>query len=96
MLKLDNNNEKRDFLEHYLYTIAKYHTKTYNHNDLDIEFSVVENGNGNKCKNCAFDIPSYETIEAHFTSKDCQLCYTKEEFETYYINNSLKLRDLYQ
>jgi hypothetical protein len=60
------------------------------HNNT-ISLKLFLNGNGNKCKNCAFDIPSYETIEAHFTSKDCQLCYTKEEFETYYINNKQKL-----
>jgi len=52
-----------------------------------ISLKLFLKGNGNKCKNCALDIPSYETIVSHFTSKDCHLCYTKEEFETYYINN---------
>ena len=56
-----------------------------------ISLKLFLKGNGNKCKNCALDIPTYETIVSHFKNKDCQLCYTKEEFETYYINNKQKL-----
>lgn len=63
---------------------------TCGHNNT-ISLKLFLKGNGNKCKNCALDIPTYETIVCHFKNKDCHLCYTKEEFETYYINNKQKL-----
>jgi hypothetical protein len=48
-------------------------------------------GHGIKCRNCALEIPTYETISFYFESKNCKLCYTKEEFENYYINNKQKI-----
>jgi len=50
------------------------------------------NGNGRKCKNCALEIPTYELMKSHFESKNCKLCYTKEEFDSYYLNNKQKLK----
>jgi len=49
-------------------------------------------GRGIKCRNCALEIPTYETISSYFESKNCKLCYTKEEFDNYYINNKQKLK----
>jgi hypothetical protein len=48
-------------------------------------------GRGIKCRNCALEIPTYETISSYFESKNCKLSYTKDEFNNYYINNKQKL-----
>ena len=48
-------------------------------------------GHGIKCRNCALEIPTYQTISSYFESKNCKLCYTKDEFENYYINNKQKI-----
>jgi len=58
-----------------------------NHNCVK-EFLI---GHGIKCRNCALEIPTYETISSYFESKNCKLCYTKDEFNNYYINNKQKL-----
>jgi hypothetical protein len=50
------------------------------------------NGNGRKCKNCALEIPTYELMKSQFENKNCKFCYTKEEFDSYYLNNKQKLK----
>ena len=60
------------------------------HNNI-ISFKLFIKGNGRKCKNCALEIPTYELMSSQFENKNCKLCYTKEEFEKYYINNRQKL-----
>jgi len=49
-------------------------------------------GNGRKCKNCALEIPTYELMTSQFKNKKCNLSYSKEEFEDYYLNNRQKLK----
>jgi hypothetical protein len=46
---------------------------------------------GIKCRNCALEIPTYESMSSYFESKSCKLSYTKDEFENYYINNKQKI-----
>jgi len=57
-----------------------------------VSLKLFFKGNGIKCKSCALEILTYETAHKYFESKNCKLCYTKEEFESYYINNSQKLK----
>jgi hypothetical protein len=64
---------------------------TCGHNNI-ITLKMFLRGNGIKCKNCALDVLTYEKIYEYFESKSCKLCYTKEEFESYYKNNSQKLK----
>jgi hypothetical protein len=58
-------------------------------NKLSVKEILV--GHGIKCRNCALEIPSYESISSYFESKNCKLCYTKDEFNSYYVNNKQKL-----
>ena len=57
-----------------------------------INFKLFVKGAGKKCKSCALDLPTYESISSNFENKNCNLCYTKEEFENYYKNNKQKLK----
>jgi hypothetical protein len=57
-----------------------------------INFKLFVKGAGKKCKSCALDLPTYESISSNFENKNCKLCYTKEEFENYYKNNKQKLK----
>jgi hypothetical protein len=59
--------------------------------DNCISLKEILIGHGIKCRNCALEIPTYETISFYFESKNCKLCYTKEEFDNYYINNKQKI-----
>lgn len=61
------------------------------HNN-QISLKLFLNGGGLKCKNCALDIPTYETISTSFNNKKCKICYTKDEFQKIYINNKQKLK----
>jgi hypothetical protein len=64
---------------------------TCGHNNI-VSFKMFLRGNGIKCKSCALDFLTYEKTYEYFESKSCKLCYTKEEFESYYKNNSQKLK----
>jgi hypothetical protein len=66
------------------------YTATCGHiNNISLKEFII--GCGIKCRNCALEIPTYETISSYFESKNCKICYTKEEFDNYYINNKQKL-----
>jgi hypothetical protein len=54
----------------------------------NISVKEILNGHGIKCRNCALEIPTYESISHYFKSKNCKLSYTKDEFNNYYINLS--------
>lgn len=64
---------------------------TCGHNN-SISLKMFLRGNGTKCKSCALDFLTYEKTYEYFESKSCKLSYTKEEFESYYKNNSQKLK----
>jgi hypothetical protein len=65
------------------------YTATCGHiNNISLKEFII--GRGIKCRNCALEIPTYETISSYFESKNCKICYTKEEFDNYYINNKQK------
>jgi hypothetical protein len=48
-------------------------------------------GKGLKCRPCALDIPTFQTISKAFSDKGCILSLTEEEFNTKYNNNKSKL-----
>jgi hypothetical protein len=66
------------------------YTASCGHNN-NISVKEILIGHGIKCRNCALEIPTYESISSYFESKNCKLCYTKDEFNNYYINNKQKL-----
>lgn len=55
-------------------------------------FKQFVKGVGIKCKNCALSVLTYESVCKSFEDKECKLCYTKEEFVDFYINNSQKIK----
>lgn len=48
-------------------------------------------GQGLKCKPCALNIPTYESVVTTFSNKGCSLSMTEEEFKTKYKTNRSKL-----
>lgn len=60
--------------------------------DNIINFKQFVKGAGIKCLKCALNFGTYETINKMFQDKSCKLCYTKEEFDTVYLNNKQKLK----
>jgi hypothetical protein len=56
-----------------------------------VSLKMFLNGNGRKCKSCALEIPSYQTISKAFLDKGCKLSLTEEEFIQVYKNNRSKL-----
>lgn len=49
-------------------------------------------GCGLKCRNCALEIPTYESIVKKFLDKKCSVITTKEEFVVNYKNNNRKIK----
>lgn len=66
------------------------YTASCSHNN-HISVKEILIGHGIKCRNCALEIPTYESMSSYFESKNCKLTYTKEEFNNYYTNNRQKL-----
>jgi hypothetical protein len=66
------------------------YTASCGHNN-HISVKEILIGHGIKCRNCALEIPTYESMSSYFESKNCKLCYTKDEFNNYYVNNRQKL-----
>lgn len=66
------------------------YTASCGHNN-NISVKEILKGHGIKCRNCALEIPTYESMTSYFESKNCKLSYTKNEFENYYINNKQKI-----
>jgi hypothetical protein len=60
--------------------------------DNIITFKQFVKGSGTKCLKCALNFGTYESINKSFQDKSCELCYTKEEFDAFYINNKQKLK----
>jgi hypothetical protein len=56
-----------------------------------VSLKMFLNGNGKKCKSCALEIPTYQTISKAFSDKGCSLSVTEEEFLQVYKNNRSKL-----
>jgi hypothetical protein len=50
------------------------------------------NGCGIKCRNCALEIPTYQSIVKKFSDKKCSVITTKEEFTSNYKNNNRKIK----
>lgn len=61
------------------------------HNNINTLKQFLK-GHGHKCRNCALEIPTYEMVCKKFEDKKCKLSYTKEEFNSFYINCSQKLK----
>jgi len=66
------------------------YTASCGHNN-HISLKEILIGHGIKCRNCALEIPTYESMSSYFESKNCKLTYTKNEFNNYYTNNRQKL-----
>jgi len=56
-----------------------------------ISLKTFLKGNGSKCRQCAFEIPTYQTISKAFSDKGCCLALSEEEFVKVYKNNRSKL-----
>jgi hypothetical protein len=54
------------------------------------------NGCGVKCRNCALEIPTYESIVKNFSEKGCKIIMSKEEFIENYKNNKSKIKYIAQ
>jgi hypothetical protein len=61
------------------------------HNNCVI-FKEFRNGVGVKCRNCALEIPTYESVVNKFFEKQCLLTMSKEEFIENYKNNNCKIK----
>jgi hypothetical protein len=66
-----------------------YEASCGHHNIISLKTFL--RGAGQKCRKCAFDIPTYEMACKKFEDKNCKLSYTKEEFNFFYKNYSQKL-----
>lgn len=61
------------------------------HNNCVI-FKEFRNGVGVKCRNCALEIPTYESVLKKFCEKQCLVTMSKEEFIENYKNNNCKIK----
>ena len=68
-----------------------HYTASCGHNNI-MSLKIFLRGAGQKCRNCAFDIPTYEMVCKKFEDKKCKLSYTKEEFNSFYSNYHQKLK----
>ena len=68
-----------------------HYSASCGHNNINTLKQFLK-GHGHKCRNCALEIPTYEMVNKKFEDKKCKLSYTKEEFNSYYINCSQKLK----
>jgi len=50
------------------------------------------NGIGQKCRNCALEIPTYEDVVKKFVDKNCMVTMSQEEFIQNYKNNNCKIK----
>ena len=56
-----------------------------------VNFKEFNNGRGIKCRNCALEIATYESVVQKFLDKNCVVTMTKEEFVENYKNNTSKI-----
>lgn len=57
-----------------------------------VELKTFLQGNCLKCRACALDIPTFQTVTKAFLDKECVLSITEEEFNTIYVNNKSKIQ----
>jgi hypothetical protein len=57
-----------------------------------IVFKCFLKGSGVKCKNCAFNVYTYDDVVKCFLDKKCIVTMKKEEFDETYKNNSCKIK----
>ena len=67
------------------------YTASCGHNSCVI-FKEFRNGVGIKCRNCALEIPTHESVVKKFLDKNCIVTMTKEEFIQNYKNNNCKIK----
>ena len=67
------------------------YTASCGHNSCVI-FKEFKNGVGIKCRNCALEIPTHESVVQKFLDKNCVVTMTKEEFVANYKNNCCKIK----
>ena len=67
------------------------YTASCGHNSCVI-FKEFRNGVGIKCRNCALEIPTHESVVKKFLDKNCAVTMTKEEFIENYKNNNCKIK----
>jgi len=56
-----------------------------------ITLKMFLRGNGLKCKPCALDMPTFQSVSKAFVDKGCVLSITEEEFNTIYDNSKSKI-----
>ena len=67
------------------------YTASCGHNSCVI-FKEFRNGVGIKCRNCALEIPTHESVVKKFLDKNCIVTMSKEEFIANYKNNNCKIK----
>ena len=67
------------------------YTASCGHNNFVI-FKEFINGCGIKCRNCALEIPTYESVVKKFYDKNCVVTMTNDEFIKNYKNNNCKIK----
>ena len=56
-----------------------------------VDLKTFVGGNGLKCRACALNIHTFQTISKAFSDKGCALSITEENFNTIYVNNKSKI-----
>ena len=57
-----------------------------------VEFKRFLTGKSLKCRNCALEMPTYESVCDEFKNKNCIILNSKEEFTENYKNNCFKFK----
>jgi hypothetical protein len=57
-----------------------------------VELKTFLQGNCLKCRACALNIPTFQTISKAFSDKGRALSITEEDFNTIYVNNKSKIQ----
>ena len=56
-----------------------------------VDLKTFVGGSGLKCRACALNMHTFQTISKAFSDKECTLSITEEEFNTIYVNNKSKI-----
>jgi hypothetical protein len=56
-----------------------------------VDLKTFVGGSGLKCRGCALNMHTFQTISKAFSDKECTLSITEEEFNTIYVNNKSKI-----
>lgn len=57
-----------------------------------IQFKFFLNGHGIKCRACALEIPTFQTVGKMLLDKGCSISMTEEEFNETYVCNKSKIK----